>query len=120
MLCVALLGCAGVLAEGSYYEAGNSYYEAGEYAQVLAEWKLGVQAGDATAMERLGYLYHYGKGVEQSCEKATYWYEKSANGGNATALRNNAVLYHYGNGVELGSAYAHKPCRRRRKASHRK
>lgn len=54
----------------------------------------------SNAMELIGNMCYSGKGTEQSLEKATEWFEKSANMGNAVAMKDLGVAYYYGHGVE--------------------
>ena len=48
--------------------------------------RLAAAAGNAGAMNSLGYLYHQGQGVPQDYFKARKWYEKAAAAGNADAM----------------------------------
>lgn len=59
-----------------------------------------AEQGDVEAQFNLGIAYEKGYGVEQSYEKAVYWYTKAAEQGNANAQNNLGVAYHNGNGVE--------------------
>ena len=59
-----------------------------------------AQEGDCLAEEDLGYMYHYGRGVEQSYEKAVEWYRKAADQGYARAQHNLGYMYYSGHGVE--------------------
>ena len=56
--------------------------------------------GDACAQNNLGLMYQYGRGVEQSYEKAVEWYLKAAEQGYADAQYNLGDMYEYGTGVE--------------------
>ncbi len=56
--------------------------------------------GDACAQNNLGLMYQYGRGVEQSYEKAVEWYLKAAEQGFARAQNNLGVMYSNGTGVE--------------------
>ena len=56
--------------------------------------------GDACAQNNLGLMYQYGRGVEQSYEKAAGWYLKAAEQGDADAQCNLGFMYELGDGVE--------------------
>ena len=56
--------------------------------------------GDACAQNNLGLMYQYGRGVEQSYEKAAGWYLKAAEQGYADAQCNLGFMYLNGHGVE--------------------
>ena len=47
------------------------------------------------AMNNLGVIYEYGKGVEIDYSKAAEWYSKAANAGNKIAKRNLELLLEY-------------------------
>ena len=49
--------------------------------------------GDACAQNNLGLMYQYGRGVEQSYEKAAGWYLKAAEQGYADAQCNLGYMY---------------------------
>ena len=48
----------------------------------------------------MNMVYEYGRGVEQSDEKAVEWYLKAAEQGFARAQNNLGVMYANGTGVE--------------------
>ena len=52
----------------------------------------GVEKGDTTAMNWMGWCYEYGKGVAVDKQKAIEHYRQSANGGNTSAKKNLARL----------------------------
>ena len=56
--------------------------------------------GYARAERDLGYMYEYGKGIEQDYEKAVQWYTKAAEKGYETAECNLGNMYEYGKGIE--------------------
>lgn len=55
---------------------------------------------DAVEQNKIGEMYFYGNGVEQSYEEAAKWYRLSADQGNADAQCNLGLNYEYGQGVE--------------------
>ena len=56
--------------------------------------------GDACAQNNLGFMYEYGRGVEQSYEKAAEWVLKAAEQGLAGAQYILGYMYSNGRGVE--------------------
>ena len=49
--------------------------------------------GYAEAQNRLGHRYYYGRDIEADCEKAVYWYTKSAEQGCEAAISHLASHY---------------------------
>ena len=68
-------------------------------AQDILELKSEAKRGDATAMNRLGVIYHGGKGVTQDYGEAMKWYKIADEKGNIYAPENIGILYYNGNGV---------------------
>lgn len=54
--------------------------------------------GNAEAQHDLAALYTAGQGVEQNFDRASFWFEESANAGIANSRYNLGVLYHQGLG----------------------
>ena len=65
-----------------------------------------AQEGDCLAQYNLGYMYQYGRGVEQSNEKAVEWYRKAADQGDAAAQNDLGYMYANGQGVEQSNEKA--------------
>lgn len=61
--------------------------------------KEAAESNNLEAQFKLGQLYEFGKGVEQSFENASLWYQKAAESGLATAQYNLGLLYEHGRGV---------------------
>ena len=59
-----------------------------------------AEQGDSVAQWYLGYMYEYGKGVEQDYVKAVEWYTKSAEQGDSDAQWYLGYMYYVGKGVE--------------------
>ena len=97
----------------AYVSIATIYADEGDEARA-EEWykkrfdalKTFAEAGDADAMNEIGYMYQMGRGVEQDYAKAFEWYEKAVGEGNSDAMANMGFLYHYGNGVEQDYAKA--------------
>ena len=69
-----------------------------------------AEEGDAYAETGLGWMYHYGKGVERDLEIAVKLYGKAAKQGHATAQCNLGYCFQYGEGVELRKVSVIKCC----------
>ncbi len=52
--------------------------------------------GEATAQERLGWLYQTGRGVEQDLSEAVRWYALAAEQGQFDAQNNLGLIYQFG------------------------
>lgn len=59
-----------------------------------------AELGSGGAQSDAGYYHYFGKGIEQSYEKAVEWFSKAAENGNANGQNNYGVCYQYGYGVE--------------------
>eukprot|EP00729_Bicosta_minor_P032786 gene32786-biopygen6813 len=75
-------------------------------------WKLehGRSPGRHTqgAQYSIGFMYFYGKGVDQDHVEAAKWYRKSAEAGDAAAQCNLGYMYHNGRGVKQDHVEAAK------------
>lgn len=68
-------------------------------------YELAAELGHVEAMEKVADAYYFGKGGngeddEVNLQKASYWYEKSANAGRKFSIHRIAFMYHDGRGVE--------------------
>lgn len=79
-----------------------------------------AEQGDVEAQYNLGTMYYEGKGIEQSDEKAFYWWLKAAEQGHMNAQFQVAFAYYCADGVqeslesalewwEKAAAQGHKP-----------
>eukprot|EP00301_Raphidiophrys_heterophryoidea_P002303 c11074_g1_i3.p1 GENE.c11074_g1_i3~~c11074_g1_i3.p1 ORF type:complete len:636 (-),score=146.99 c11074_g1_i3:226-2133(-) len=59
------------------------------------------ERGDARAMYLLGYLYDFGRGIQQHIPTAAHWYRRGADAGNSHAQCNLGYAYNHGEGVQL-------------------
>ena len=54
--------------------------------------------------QTMGFIYFVGSnGIKKDCERAKYWFEKSAKKNNAEALNGLGLIYNYGCGVNENS-----------------
>jgi TPR repeat protein len=56
-----------------------------DYDRARQWFQKAADAGNATAMYNLGYLYQHGQGVTRDYRQARQWYQKAAEAGNADA-----------------------------------
>ncbi len=85
-------------------EEAEGYLWSGQYEAALALFRQAVDAGNAFAMNEIGYMYNHGLGVEQDYEKSLEWYRKAADAGDGSALTN--LGYMYFNGFAVDQDYA--------------
>lgn len=55
--------------------------------------KVANLGDNSTAMNNIGYMYHYGEGIQQNSNQAIYWYKKAIDLGNTTSMCNLGQLY---------------------------
>ena len=67
-------------------EQARAAYFKGEYQQVFQMLFPLAAAGNDQAQYTLGYLYHYGLGVEKNDQQAMQWIQRSAAKGNKKAI----------------------------------
>ena len=82
------------------------YIDLGDYAKALPPLQKAADAGDAVAMNSLGYLYEKGLGVVQDYAQAHQWFQKAAEAGNYHAMERLGYLYEHGLGVAQDYAQA--------------
>jgi TPR repeat protein len=75
------------------------YLDARDYAQAFPLLQQAAEAGNAEAMNQLGELYRYGRGVSQDYGQARRWFQRAADAGNVWAMVNLGWLYENGRGV---------------------
>lgn len=81
----------------SDFELGKQYLMGGDgvgadAAKAMEVWKKAAAAGDSDALNGIGYLHEYGKGVEINLVEAMRFYRKSAESGNPKAQFNLGKL----------------------------
>ena len=89
------------------FQSGRAALERGDAQRARQIWKPLAAAGDADALNGLGWLYDTGKGVAEDNGRALALYLEATKGGNAAAPTNLAQMYASGDGVpqDLISAY---------------
>jgi hypothetical protein len=65
----------------------------------VQEVRKAADAGDANAMNNIGFRYEQGYGVTKDYQEAMKWFRKAADAGDAEAMTNIGWLYEHGYGV---------------------
>lgn len=73
-------------------EDGKAAYARGDYAEAIAAFRKGAEAGDALAANNLGFLLLSGQGVAKDEEEAARWFRVAAERGDASGQYNLAGL----------------------------
>ena len=87
---------------------GDKLYDNKEYEKAIELYKKAAALGHIGVLNRLGGMYQYGEGVEQSDTEAVKWYRKGAEAGNDYAMCNLGLMYDNGQGVEQSDTEAVK------------
>ena len=87
---------------------GDKLYDNKEYEKAIELYKKAAALGHIGVLNRLGGMYQYGEGVEQSDTEAVKWYRKGVEAGNANAMCNLGLMYDNGQGVEQSDTEAVK------------
>ena len=91
-----------------FRDEGNKLYDNKEYEKAIELYKKAAALGHIGVLNRLGWMYQYGEGVEQSDTEAVKWYRKGAEAGDAKAMNNLGCRYQSGKGVEQSDTEAVK------------
>lgn len=93
----------------SWVEKGdNAYYKINDLSEAIKWYEKAAEQGNAYAQYCVGYMYQWGKGVEQSYVEAFRWYKKAAEQGHADAQCEIGYMYFAGKGIEKDFAEAYK------------
>ena len=79
---------------------GVAFCNQEKYKEAIYWLSKSAEQGNSDAQWNLGYMYYFGKGVEQDYAKAVEWYTKSAEQGNSKGQWRLGYMYEYGKGVE--------------------
>jgi TIR domain/Sel1 repeat len=88
------------------FQAGRIAVAQKDYMQARQLFEKAAAAGYKGALNGLGSLYYYGKGVVQDYAAARTWYEKAAAAGNSAAMFSLGLLNQNGNGIAQDYAAA--------------
>ena len=91
-----------------FCDEGNKLYDNKEYEKAIELYKKAAALGHIGVLNRLGWMYRYGEGVEQSDTEAVKWYRKGAEAGNANAMNTLGLMYDNGRGVAQSDTEAVK------------
>jgi TPR repeat protein len=94
LLAAALPAWAGQLEDGIAAYNARNFDKAVELLLPLAE-----KSNNPQAQEKIGRLYHRGKGLPKDAGKAAEWYTKAAEQGDAAAAARLGSMYWIGEGV---------------------
>jgi len=94
LVAAALPAVAGPLEDGIAAYNAKNFDKAVELLQPLAE-----KSNNPQAQEKIGRLYHRGKGLPKDAGKAAEWYLKAAEQGDAPAAARLGSMYWIGEGV---------------------
>lgn len=88
LLAAGLAGCASTPGAGepSDFEQARSAYLAEDYQRALPLMQREAELGNPHAQYTLGYMYYYGRGVQQNLDLALKWIRQAAAQGDARAL----------------------------------
>lgn len=93
-----------------WHQKGIDLFEADENdlnARRSVDWFLrAANHHYAPSQYKIGYLYLFGKWVNQDSQKAFEWFQKAADQGNAEALTHLGRLYEEGHGIDKNAKQA--------------
>lgn len=79
-----------------------------DYQKELLVVQPKADAGDLSAMNRLGQMYEFGYGVKRDPDTALKWYRSAADAGSVAAQYNLGRCYNFGTGVKQDFAEAER------------
>jgi TPR repeat protein len=91
-----VVGCLPTLAEDADVERGAAAFRANNYAEARQIWSKAASAGDAIAMNNLGYMLFEGIGGSKDVEAALDLWSKAAAMGNSESQLFLGVMYEQG------------------------
>ena len=97
---IACFAFVGASMAQSALERADSLYDSGNYEEAFKLFRQCADESDSVAINRLGYMYMEGLGVEKDEKEAFRLYMISAEMGYPKAQANVAVSYADGSGVE--------------------
>ncbi len=100
------------------FQLGRALDAGGEFAEAAGWYRQAAEDGYLLAINNLGYLYQYGRGVPVNHEEAFRLFQEAADGGDAYAFNNLGKLYQQGQGVPRNYSEAVTWFRRAAAAGH--
>lgn len=101
LLAAALPASAGPLEDGLAAYKARDFDKAAALLMPLAD-----KSNNAMAQEKIGRMYHRGRGLPKDAEKAAQWYLKAAGQGDAAAAGRLGDMYRVGQGVAVDPVQA--------------
>lgn len=74
------------------YDQGKTNFAAQNYTLAFKDLLPSAQAGNPNAQYAVGYMYFYGKGVNENRALAQYWMSKAAAQGQPAAIKALAIV----------------------------
>lgn len=80
-----MMGCHSM--SSNSLEEGKQQFKEGHYSKAYNELLPLAARGNADAQYAVGYMYYYGKGVDENKQLAKHWLTKAANQGQPNAVK---------------------------------
>ena len=71
-----------------------------DHREAVRWYRMAAEAGNAVAMNNLGFAFMNGQGTNQDEREAIKWYKKAAEAGSRMAMFNLGMNYNNGTGVK--------------------
>jgi uncharacterized protein len=68
------------------FQKGLTAAKRGDFATALREWKPLAEQGDASAQQKMGWIYAHGRGVPKDYKTAVKWFRLAAKQGDASTI----------------------------------
>lgn len=82
-----------------YEKMADEFYDKKNYTEALKYYKLSAPGNDGGVLNRLGYMYSAGVGVDVNASEAVKWFRKSAEQGYMIGQYNMGLMYELGRGI---------------------
>lgn len=86
---------------GLAFEFPDQYQLQIDYPKAFRYYQMGAKQGHNRAINNLGCMYQFGRGVERDMQKALSLYEEAVTAGNPRGHLGVGYMYQYGKGVQL-------------------
>ncbi len=85
---------------------GRALYSDKNYDEAITWFRQAAEAGNTQAMNSIGVMFTYGRGVPKNDAEAVQWYRKAADAGNAAGMTNVGLMLEQGKGLKRDPAEA--------------
>ena len=99
ILVLAIFLLSGTLSIANNISEGEKLFKAGKYHQAINFYMKPDAQKDPDVLNRIGYMYNHGMGVEKNEKVGAEWYRKAAEMGYAKSQYNLGQCYLEGDGV---------------------